>query len=268
SEKAKEAILYSYNKNINGFAAILDEDEAAEVAKHPNVISIFLSKNYELMTTRSWGFLGLERDGRFPMDSLWKKTLGDDIIIGNLDSGVCPESKSFSDEGFGPIPKKWRGICQVAKENPDKFYCATAHKSYPLINAADANLDNASHADALLCNNGTLDPHKANGKILVCLRGGSSSRVEKGVHASTVGAVGMILANNKDSKGEVMADPHVLPASHVNFTEGRYIFDYVTNTKSPMAYITKVETQLGVNRAPIMASLSSRGPNALDSEIL
>jgi len=32
TEKAKEAIFYSYNKNINGFAAILDEDEAAEVA--------------------------------------------------------------------------------------------------------------------------------------------------------------------------------------------------------------------------------------------
>jgi hypothetical protein len=32
TEKAKESIFYSYNKNINGFAAILDEDEAAEIA--------------------------------------------------------------------------------------------------------------------------------------------------------------------------------------------------------------------------------------------
>lgn len=37
--------------------------------------------------------------------------------------GVWPESKSFSDEGFGPIPKKWRGICQVTKGNPDNFHC-------------------------------------------------------------------------------------------------------------------------------------------------
>jgi len=27
--------------------------------------------------------------------------------------GVWPKSKSFSDEGFGPIPKQWRGICQT-----------------------------------------------------------------------------------------------------------------------------------------------------------
>lgn len=32
TEKAKEAIFYSYNKYINGFAAILDEDEAKEIA--------------------------------------------------------------------------------------------------------------------------------------------------------------------------------------------------------------------------------------------
>lgn len=31
-EKAKEAIYYSYNKHINGFAAVLEEEEAAKIA--------------------------------------------------------------------------------------------------------------------------------------------------------------------------------------------------------------------------------------------
>ncbi|MCI31944.1 subtilisin-like serine protease, partial [Trifolium medium] len=31
-EKAKEAMIYSYTRNINGFAAILEEKEAASIA--------------------------------------------------------------------------------------------------------------------------------------------------------------------------------------------------------------------------------------------
>jgi len=31
-EKAKEAMIYSYTKNINGFAAFLEEKEAADIA--------------------------------------------------------------------------------------------------------------------------------------------------------------------------------------------------------------------------------------------
>ncbi|KAK4710923.1 hypothetical protein R3W88_005436 [Solanum pinnatisectum] len=37
---------------------------------------------------------------------------GEDIIVGVMDSGVWPESSSFNDEGMGPVPKSWNGICQ------------------------------------------------------------------------------------------------------------------------------------------------------------
>ncbi|KOM32690.1 hypothetical protein LR48_Vigan01g224600, partial [Vigna angularis] len=122
-EKAKEAIFYSYNRYINGFAAVLEEDEAANIAEHPSVVSVFLNKKRKLHTTHSWNFLGLERNGGYPEASAWRKTLGEDVIIGNLDTGVWPESKSFSDEGLGPIPKRWRGICQTHKKAKDKFQC-------------------------------------------------------------------------------------------------------------------------------------------------
>ncbi|KAK1583444.1 hypothetical protein Q3G72_023856 [Acer saccharum] len=112
-EKAKQSIFYSYNKHINGFAARLEEKEAEEIAKHPEVISIFENKIREIHTTRSWDFLDLEKGSDIPLNSLWKKArFGDGIIIGNLDTGIWPESKSFSDEDMGPAPSKWRGICQ------------------------------------------------------------------------------------------------------------------------------------------------------------
>ncbi|ONK82020.1 uncharacterized protein A4U43_C01F35300 [Asparagus officinalis] len=99
-EKAKDAIFYSYTKYINGFAAILEEDEAMEISKHPGVVSVFPSRAYKLHTTHSWEFLGLEKDGKVPKKSLWTKAnFGEDVIIGNLDTGVWPESESFKDDG-------------------------------------------------------------------------------------------------------------------------------------------------------------------------
>lgn len=57
-------------------------------AEHPSVISVFLSKEYKLHTTRSWDFLGLEKYGGIPAESAWwKGKFGEDTIIGNLDSG-------------------------------------------------------------------------------------------------------------------------------------------------------------------------------------
>ncbi|KAG6768510.1 hypothetical protein POTOM_027431 [Populus tomentosa] len=111
-EKAKQAIFYSYTRYINGFAAVLEDEEAAEISKHPEVVSVSRNQISQLHTTNSWGFLGLERNGEIPADSMWLKArFGEDVIIGTLDTGVWPESESFNDEGMGPVPSKWKGYC-------------------------------------------------------------------------------------------------------------------------------------------------------------
>lgn len=70
------------------------------------------------------------------------------------------------------------------------------------------------------------------GKILVCLREyNDNGRTQKGQQAALAGAVGMILINDKISGNDVVADPHVLPVSHINFTDGKYVFDYLKSTK-------------------------------------
>ncbi|XP_068642045.1 subtilisin-like protease SBT5.3 [Aristolochia californica] len=112
-EKAQEALIYSYTKHINGFAAYLEEEEAKAIARHPNVVSVFASRTRRLHTTRTWAFMDLERDGTVPAGSIWiNARFGEDTIIANIDSGVWPESKSFSDDGLGPIPSRWKGICE------------------------------------------------------------------------------------------------------------------------------------------------------------
>ncbi|XP_057505520.1 subtilisin-like protease SBT5.3 [Actinidia eriantha] len=451
--KAKDAIFYSYTRHINGFAATLEDEAAARIARHPKVVSIFLNQGRKLHTTRSWDFLELENDGIIHSSSIWKKArFGEDTIIGNLDTGVWPESKSFSDEEMGPIPPKWKGICQNSADASfrcnrkligaryfNKGYAAAAgplnssfdsprdteghgshtlstaggnfvtganifgfgngtakggspkarvaaykvcwppitgnecfdadilaafdmaihdgvdvlsvslggdptpffndsvaigsfhavnhgiavicsagnsgpddgtvsnlspwqitvgastmdrqfpsyvvlgnkmrfkgeslstkalpNKFFQMISAADAKSANASTADAIRCKAGSLDPLKVKGKILVCLRG-DNARVDKGQQAALAGAVGMILANDAPSGNEILADPHVLPASHVNFTDGVAIFSYVNHTRSSMACITPPTTQLATKPAPFMAAFSSKGPNTITPEIL
>ena len=59
-------------------------------------MSVFPSRTRELLTTRSWDFLG------FPQEPLEELPLEGDVIVGMLDSGVWPDSPSFSDAGLGP----------------------------------------------------------------------------------------------------------------------------------------------------------------------
>lgn len=81
-----------------------------------------------------------------------------------------------------------------------------------------------------LCLPGTLDPAKVKGKIVVCVRGGGA-RTNKGVQALEAGAVGMVLANDKRSGNEILADPHLLPATHINFNDGHSVLAYINATK-------------------------------------
>ncbi|BFG28020.1 hypothetical protein CerSpe_142940 [Prunus speciosa] len=120
-EDARASLLYSYKHSINGFAAVLTQDEASQLSELEEVVSVWAShpKKYSMHTTRSWKFVGIIEEeerhwtsNKMGGDFLSKARFGKDIIVGVLDSGVWPESKSFSDEGMGPIPKSWKGICQ------------------------------------------------------------------------------------------------------------------------------------------------------------
>ncbi|KAF8654851.1 hypothetical protein HU200_061430 [Digitaria exilis] len=106
SSSASDRILRSYKRSLNGFAARLTEQEAHELSSMDGVVSVFQSRTYELLTTRSWDFLGL------PQTPPRELPLQGDVIVGMLDTGIYPNSPSFSDDGFGPPPSKWKGVCK------------------------------------------------------------------------------------------------------------------------------------------------------------
>ncbi|KAI3840237.1 hypothetical protein MKX03_021652 [Papaver bracteatum] len=101
----QDTLVHSYKRSFNGFSAKLTEKEVQKLSGVDGIVSIFPNRIYQLQTTRSWDFVGLpENVKRMP-------SVESDTIIGLLDSGIWPESESFSDVGFGPPPKKWKGVC-------------------------------------------------------------------------------------------------------------------------------------------------------------
>ncbi|CDY18653.1 BnaA09g07420D [Brassica napus] len=108
SESAE--MIYTYNNAIHGFATRLTPEEADSLMTQPGVISVRQEQRYELHTTRTPLFLGLDvhNGGLFPETST-----SSNLVVGVLDTGIWPESKSFSDEGYGPIPSTWKGECEA-----------------------------------------------------------------------------------------------------------------------------------------------------------
>ncbi|KAL7202224.1 hypothetical protein ACSBR1_033821 [Camellia fascicularis] len=66
----------------------------------------------KLHTTRSWEFLGIDSINQYnylPMDTKSK------VVVAMIDTGFWPESKSFNDEGLGPVPPKFKGECTTGQ---------------------------------------------------------------------------------------------------------------------------------------------------------
>ncbi|XP_019085742.1 PREDICTED: subtilisin-like protease SBT4.5 [Camelina sativa] len=104
----EDRLVRNYKRSFNGFAAWLTESEREILASMDEVVSVFPSKILKLQTTTSWNFMGLKEGKRTKRNNLVES----DTIIGVIDSGIYPESDSFSGKGFGPPPKKWRGVCK------------------------------------------------------------------------------------------------------------------------------------------------------------
>ncbi|WCJ35447.1 Subtilisin-like protease [Euphorbia peplus] len=103
----EDQILYSYNHVMNGFSTRLTKSQLSEIEKSPAHLATYPESFGKLFTTYSPKFLGLNQEhGVWPNASF-----GEGVIIGMIDSGIWPESDSFSDVGMPPAPQSWKGQC-------------------------------------------------------------------------------------------------------------------------------------------------------------
>ncbi|CAH8267694.1 unnamed protein product [Arabidopsis lyrata] len=138
----KDRLVRNYKRSFNGFAARLTESERAILANMDEVVSVFPSKKLKPQTTTSWNFMGLKEGKRTKRNSL----IESDTIIGVIDSGIYPESDSFSGKGFGPPPKKWKGVC----EGGENFTCnnkliGARYYTPELVGFPASAMDNTGH---------------------------------------------------------------------------------------------------------------------------
>jgi len=118
---------YDYTVALNGFAAHLTGKQATVLSRTPGVLAVTPDKVRHIDTFNSPKFLGLRDQG-----GLWDQVggqanAGKGVIVGVLDTGVWPESKSFAGSavrrnqagqvipGQG-IRSSWKGICQQGEQ--------------------------------------------------------------------------------------------------------------------------------------------------------
>ncbi|XP_019056699.1 PREDICTED: subtilisin-like protease SBT4.2 [Tarenaya hassleriana] len=100
----RDSLVRSYGRSFNGFAAKLTKAESKKLAGMEGIVSVFPSRVYQLHTTRSWDFMGVDDEIKRAPE------VETNTIIGVIDSGIWPESPSFSDEGLGSPPSKWKDL--------------------------------------------------------------------------------------------------------------------------------------------------------------
>ncbi|KAL3625296.1 hypothetical protein CASFOL_030750 [Castilleja foliolosa] len=120
-----DSLLYTYDTAYHGFAASLTAEEAESLRQSDAVLGVYEDTVYTLHTTRTPEFLGLDTDlGPWAGHSLQDlNKASQDVIIGVLDTGVWPESKSFDDAEMPNVPARWRGECVTAQDFDPKIHC-------------------------------------------------------------------------------------------------------------------------------------------------
>jgi subtilisin family serine protease len=132
----------------------------------------------------------------------------------------------------------------------------------PLMLSADVRTAEAETSAAELCQDGTLDPAKTAGKVIVCDRG-VNSRVSKSAEVARAGGVGMVLVNVSDL--ETDGDIHTLPTVHLNVPAAGKVRDYAATSGATVSLEPGGSTGTPY---PQIAQFSSRGPSGVNKGAL
>jgi hypothetical protein len=121
------APISQYDTVFNGFSARLTPAQAKALSLNANVASVAEDQLLEPATISTPAFLGLNAPGGIwsQMDAGGNLIKGENMILGDVDLGIWPESPSYADHvdgsgmptfsggtlAYGPPPATWTGTC-------------------------------------------------------------------------------------------------------------------------------------------------------------
>lgn len=100
------AKVHDYLYALNGFSAILTEEQAAAFRSQKDVVMVLEDQMRQPQTDSSPAFLGLTAPGGAYDNGI----NGEGVVVGIIDTGIWPEHPSFADDGsyaappIGPLP--------------------------------------------------------------------------------------------------------------------------------------------------------------------
>ncbi|URE34147.1 Peptidase inhibitor I9 [Musa troglodytarum] len=286
-------ILYAYDTVAHGFSARLTPAEALALERRPGVLGVVAEARYELHTTRTPEFLGLDStEGFIPQSNTTS-----DVVVGVLDTGVWPERKSYDDAGIGPVPASWKGACEEGKDFKAANVCNRklvgarffskgesrsprdndGHGTHTSSTAAGSAVPNA---DLLGYAAGTARGMSTRARIAVykvCWLGGCfgsdilaamDKAIEDGCGVLSLSLGGGTSEYYRDNIAvgafSAMAKGVVVSCSAGNAGPGASTL----SNPNPTATIAFRGTKVGVRPSPVVAAFSSRGPSAITPGIL
>ncbi len=203
----------------------------------------------------------------------------DTFFLGAVAAGIFPAA-SAGNAGPGPSTVAHLGpwVATIAASTHDRESVANELIDMSGGGAPPADIDGVSRTsgygpDTIVYagdfSNGDIDPEQCltafapgtwtAGEIVVCDRG-SIARVLKCFNVAAGGAAGCVLGNVTGS-GPIVADPHVIPATHIETADADAVRAWLASGSGHTATITDATISVDPALGDIMAGFSSRGPN-------
>lgn len=143
----------------------------------------------------------------------------------------------------------------------------TGEISAKIVYAGNFTNSNDANGDPAQC----LKPFPSgtfSGQIVVCDRG-EIARVDKAINVEAGGAGGYVLANVQGGDSFLANDRYVIPGIHINADNGDVLRSWLASGTDHSATITQADSRQFIDeaRVDVLASFSSRGPNATNSTL-